>query len=224
MNNRLRNVSILVVSLLACLAPERAGQESTPADQTTPNALEIRVTEVPKWRGGCLHVSYDVVNQTANTLWLPINGSYVSAGVRIKARGHGRSGKDDWVSMTPFFDSDPSGAVPMPTEPIDHHELCLRRTFHVTKGPGGRGRDIPVRAQIQIVIEYFLTEQDWRTNEAQRDVIMRKKESEWKRLEAEMLRPHSTSVVLSVPCYPGKRASECTQRPILKDGEGIWVP
>lgn len=194
------------------------------ANQIAPKPLEIRVTEIPKWQNGCLKVAYEVVNQTASTLWLPINGSRVNAAVQVAASQHGTHEKDDWATITPFFDSNPWDAAPMPPRRTDHEEPCFPRTFHVSKRSGGRGRNLPVRAQIQIVIEYFLTEQDWRTNVSQHQVMMMKAGAEWEHLQAELLQPQTASVVLSVPCYPGEDISECNKRPRLKDGEAIWVP
>lgn len=219
-----RNLAIVIAAVLVYTNQAIAGQEKDSANQVVPKPLEIRVTEAPNWQDGCLKVAYNIVNQTANTLWLPINGSRVNAAVWVAAPKHGEPGKDDWVTITPFFDNNPWNAAPFPPERTDHVEPCFPRTFHVSKRSGGRGRNLPIRAQIQIVIEYFLTEQELRRNESQHQAMMMKGGAEWERLQAELLQPQAASVVLSVPCYPGDRASHCNKRPHLKDGEAIWVP
>lgn len=193
-NDRLRSILLALVLLLVTAMPAVAGQAQSSVDQTT--ALEIRVTASPRWQDGCLHVTYEIVNRTAATLWLPMNGSRVNAAVRR----FGTSAEDGWVSISPFFDNDPQGEVPMVAGHTDYEEPCFPRTFHVTKAPGGRGRDIPLRAQIQLVVEYF-TEQAPRSN-----------------------KPHVASIVVHIPCFPGEQGPQCDERPILKAGEGIWWP
>ena len=220
----MRNLAIVIASLLVCISQAIAGQEKDSGNQAAPKALVIRVTGAPNWQNGCLKVAYDIVNQTTNTLWLPINGSRVSAAVSVAAPKHGLPEKEDWVSLTPFFDNSPWNAAPFPPRQTDHEEPCFTRTFHVSKSSGGRGRNIPLRAQIQIVIEYFLTEQAWQTNANQHRVMMLKGGAEWEHLQAELLQPEAAAVVLSVPCYPEDRASDCNKRPHLKKGEAIWVP
>lgn len=206
-----------------CVASTLARQEK-PANQIAAKPLGIHVTEDPKWQNDCLKVTYDVVNRSGNTLWLPINGSRVNAAVRVTASKHGALAKDDWVAITPFFDSGPWDAVPMLPGETDHEEPCFSRTFHVSKKRGGGGRNLPVRAQIQIVIEYFLNEQDWHTNVSQHRVMMTKQGAEWEHLLADLLQPQVAAVVLAVPCFPGERASECNKRPRLKEGEAVRVP
>jgi hypothetical protein len=218
-----RELAIFLVSLLVCANQVIAGQVRDSENRVAPKPLEIRVTEIPKWQNDCLKVTYDVVNQTADTLWLPINGSRVNAAVRVASK-HGTPEKDDWATMTPFFDSSPWDAAPMPPGRIDHEEPCFTRTFHVSKKSGGRGRNVPVRAQIQIVVEYFLTKQDWQTNATQHRTMMMKGGAEWEHLQADLLEPQVASVVLTVPCYPRENASECNKRPRLKEGEAVWVP
>lgn len=220
----MRNLALFVAFLLVCTNQAIAGQEKDSANQLPTKPLEIRVTQIPKWQNGCLKIAYEIVNQTANTLWLPINGSRVNAAVRVAASTQGTLEKDDWVSITPFFDSNPWDAAPMLPGRTDHEEPCFPRTFHVSKRSGGRGRNLPIRTQIQIVIEYFLTEQDWRTNTSQHRAMMTKGGAEWEHLQSELLQPQAASVVLTVPCYPGEHESECNERPRLKDGEAIWVP
>ena len=220
----MRLLAIFIAFLLVSTNQVIAGQAKDSANQIAPKPLEIRVTDMPKWQNGCLKVTYDVVNQTANTLWLPINGSRLNAAVGIVASKHSTLLKDGWVSITPFFDNSPWDAAPMPPGQIDHEEPCFPRSFHVSKRPGGRGRNLPIRAQIQIVIAYFLTEQDWQTNANQLRLMMTKEGAELEHLQSELLQPQLTSVVLAVPCYPRERASDCNERPPLKDGEAIWVP
>jgi hypothetical protein len=219
-----RNLAIFIASLLVCTNQLIAGQEKDSANQIVPKPLEIRITEIPKWQNDCLKVTYEVVNQMANTLWLPINGSRVNAAVRVADSKNGTLERDDWATITPFFDNNPWDAAPMLPGRTDHEEPCFPRTFHVSKRSGGSGRNLPVRVQIQIVIEYFLTKQDWQTNASQHEVMMTKQGAEWEHLRAELLQPQAASVVLAVPCYAREHASECNKRPRLKDGEAIWVP
>jgi|SRR5665213_1786104 len=218
-------VAIFIAFLFICSRQASASQEKDSSNQIALKPIEIRVIEMPKWQDGCLKVVYDVVNQTASTLWLPINGSRVNAAVWVAASKHGtQERKADWVPITPFFDSNPWDAAPMPPKQTDHEEPCFPRTFHVSKTSGGRGRNLPMREQIQIVIEYFLTEQEFQTNERQRRAMMTKEGAEGVRAQAELLQPQTASIILSVPCYPGDRASDCNKRPQLKDGEAMWVP
>jgi hypothetical protein len=218
-------VSIFITFLYICSRRAIASQEKDSSNQVALKPIEIRITEMPKWQNGCLKVAYNVVNQTANTLWLPINGSRVNAAVWVAASKHGtQERKADWIPITPFFDSNPWDAAPMPPRQTDHEEPCFPRTFHVSKTSGGRGRNLPMRDQIQIVIEYFLTEQELHTNEGQHRAMITKEEAERVRAQAELLQPQTASVILSVPCYPGDRASGCNKRPHLKDGEAMWVP
>src|ERR1700686_1822105 len=148
-----RTLAIFIASLLVCTNQAIASQEKDSSNQIALKPLEIRVTELPKWQNGCLKFAYEVGNQTANTLWLPINGSRVNAAVRVAASNHGtQEKKDDWVTITPFFDSNPWDAAPMPPRETYHEEPCFPRTFHISKRSGGRGRNLPIRAQIQIVI------------------------------------------------------------------------
>jgi hypothetical protein len=219
-----RNLAIFIACLSICTNQVIARQEKDSANQIAPKPPEIRVTEIPKWQNDCLKVTYEVVDQSANTLWLPINGSQVNAAVRVEAAKHGTLVKDGWATITPFFDNNSLDAAPMLAGQTDHEEPCFPRTFHVSRGSGGRVRNLPVRAQIQIVIEYFLTKQDWQTNASQHRVMMTKGGTERERLQSEMLQPQAESVVLNVPCDPRGSASECNERPRLKDGEAIWVP
>jgi hypothetical protein len=204
----MRNLALFAVFLLVCTNQVIAGQEKDSANQIPTKPLEIRVTQIPKWQNGCLKIAYEVVNQTATTLWLPINGSRVNAAVRVAASKQGTPAKDDWVSITPFFDNGPWSAAPMPPGRTDHEEPCFPKTFHVSKSSGGRGRNLPIRMQIQIVIEYFLTEQDWQTNMSQHEAMMMQRGAEWEHLQSELLHPRAASVILTVPCYPGERESK----------------
>src|SRR5579863_4652160 len=93
-NAHLLSVSIVIVSLFVWRPPLIAGQEVNSADQKTTKSLAIHVTEAPKWQDGCLKIAYDVVNQTGNVLWLPINGSRINAAVWSAPQKHGAPAKE----------------------------------------------------------------------------------------------------------------------------------
>jgi hypothetical protein len=176
--------------------------------------LEIHV-DTPKWVNGCLDLTVERVNISAQTLYLPEwEGVIFSLSTKLIHNDPSKKDQEIWeefygLSDIVYLDTYQLAAGSKTT---DH--FCLPETFAVVNQQGKTRRQVAVRGRLKIVASYFASEEDWRAYKAAN-------EKPW----PTSWRSPSASLEIPLPWSPqSEGTADCTASPPITEGERFVVP
>ncbi len=190
------------------------------AAQPSPRPLEIRLTKPLKWANGCLQVSINRVNRSANPLFLPTTGLFVASSATLAADVSAEPHGVRWFTVFGASDVVDLNAMPLAAGLTIHDYECIGSTFAVNNPKKKTRREVPVRGKLRIYANYFLSEQDWRTHKSQMEEMFRTPPDKWK----EILKPEVTTITVPIPCRESDCEHDCNAPPIVLAGEGMIIP
>jgi len=190
--------------------------------------LEIQVN-TPKWVKGCLGLTVDRINISAQTLYLPVWEGVIFS-LSTKMIHNDPSKKDQEMIWQGFYGlSDivylDAYQLAAGSKTTDH--ICLPETFAVVNQRGKTRRQVAVRGRLKIVASYFPTEAAWRNNKAEEEEQF---STRWhppleKHRPGTGWRPLQASLEIPLPCSPQSECpADCTTPPPITDGEFFAVP
>lgn len=176
--------------------------------------LEIRV-DTPKWVNGCLDLTVERANVSAQTLYLPEwDGVIFSLATKLVHNDLSKKDQEIWQDFSGLSDIVYPNADSLATGSKTADHFCLPETFAVVNQQARTRRQVPVLGRLKIVAGYFASEDDWRAYKAEN-------EKHWPTPR----RSPSASLEIPVPC---SRQSECiapcTIPPPITEGERYVVP
>jgi len=190
------------------------GQTSDSAKSLHP--LEIRITAPLRWKGSCLQVSIDRVNRSAGSPYLPVMGMLMASSTTSLV-----SGKLKWFTVYGASDILDTSATPLQSGITQHNDYCVGPTFAVVDLKNKTRRQVPVRGKLRVYASYFLSEQDWHTNESQVEEMLRIPLSQW---QAKVLRPKAVTITVPIPCREPACNPNCDAPPFVQGNETEVIP
>lgn len=188
-------------------------QSLVPQTHTAP-MLEIRV-DTPKWVNGCLDLTVERANISAQTLYLPEwEGVIFSLSTKLTHDDPSKKDQEVWREFYGLSDIISLDAYQLAagSKTTDHY--CLPGTFAVVSQQGKTRRQVAVRGRLKIVVGYFESEEDWRAYKAAN-------EKGWPTPR----RSPSASWETLLPCSSQSGCTaECTTPPPITEGERVVVP
>jgi hypothetical protein len=181
--------------------------------QTTP-MLEIRVT-TPRWVNGCLDLTVERVNTSAQTIYLPEwEAVLFLLSTRLIHDDPSKKDFDVWLPIYGLSDIVSYDAHPFAAGSKTADHFCLPETSAVVNEQRKTRRQVEVRGDIKVVASYFPTEEDWKAKKTE-------KEKEWPTAWP----PPAAMLEIVVPCSPQSQcATECKAPPPITEGEKVVVP
>jgi hypothetical protein len=187
-----------------------------------PSPLELRIRAPLKWKKGCLILSLDRINHASSTLFLPHHGLYIFTSVTEVPNEAGKKNGVEWINVYGLSDIGDWDAEPIAPGKAVHNEYCLAAKAAVVNIEQKTRREIPVRGRLRIDAFYFLTKEDWETNEGQKEEMLKLSDDEVKRMN--VLYPQINSIFLLIPCSEVGCAVNCETPPDVLYGEARVVP
>jgi hypothetical protein len=184
--------------------------------------LEVHITAPLRWENGCLNVSLDRVNKSSTPLFLPDRGIYIDMSVTEVPDESGKKRGVEWINLYGVTDIGDFEAEPIAPGKATHSEVCLGPTIPVTNLEKHTWREIAVQGRLRIDAYYFLTKEDWLTNRAQHEEMLKLSEDELKQMK--VLNPQATTIFSAIPCSDKSCAPNCEEPPTVLYGELRLVP
>jgi hypothetical protein len=212
--------SVILVAAMALMGTQ-TGQNNWP-DKRLQQPLEIRVTRPLKWVNGCLAVSIDRVNRSKAPLFLPFNGLSIESSVLELTNDPAKGQKEGWRNAYGASDIIFHEVIRLAPGELRHDDYCVGPTISVVSMEKKSRREVPLRGSLQINAVYYPAELDWQISKAQREEMAQTPPAKWK--NADRQRPSSTTLELSIPCLKAGCAAECSEPPVVLEGEKVLVP
>ena len=199
---------------LATLAILLGQWQSLIAQAHTAPMLEIHV-DTPKWINGCLDLTVERVNTSAQTLYLPEwEGVIFSLSTRLIHNDTSKKDQEIWREFYGLSDIVYLDAYQLAAGSKTTDHFCLPETFVVVNQQGKTRRQVAVRGRLKILASYFASEEGWRTYRAEN-------EKPW----PAPWRSPSASLEIPLPCSPQSECTgDCTTPPPITEGERFVVP
>jgi len=176
--------------------------------------LKIHV-DTPKWVNGCLDLTVERINISAQTLYLPEwEGMIFSLSTRLTHDDPSKKDQEAWQEFYGLSDMVHLDVHQLAAGSETTVHFCLPETFAVVNQQGKTRRQVAVRGRLKIVASYFASEEDWRAYKVEN-------EKPW----PTPLRSPSASLELLLPCSPQSECiADCTTPPLITEGERVVVP
>jgi hypothetical protein len=211
-----------LVTLLVCSVLLGGNQVATNQPVATHPPIEVRLTKPLQWETGCLKVSFDLLNRSATTVFLPTMGFYIDSSARLLSSAPDKNGSEEWINI--YGASDILRVlVTMPLAPgaVKHYEYCAASAVGVVDRGKELWREIPVRGKLRIDAQYYLSDPTPDTDRKQRN------ESEApsrRRFAAQQPRPQEATLIANIPCPENGCARGCYGPPSILESESVIVP
>jgi hypothetical protein len=199
---------------LASLAILLGQWQGLVAQAHTAPMLDIHA-DTPKWVNGCLDLTVERVNISAQTLYLPEWDAVIfSLSTRLIHDDPRKKDQEIWLEFYGRSDIVYLDAYQLAAGSKTTDHFCLPETFAVVNQQGKTRRQVAVRGRLKIVAGYFASEKDSRLYKAENE---QRFATPW--------RSPSASLEIPLPCSPQSECTaECTTPPPTTEGERIVVP
>jgi hypothetical protein len=173
--------------------------------------LELRVIDVPQWKGGCLSITFEEINRSSDPLWLTEMGPYFNLALDV-SRDETSPQQLEWVNISGISDIRTHEVQLLSPSAVVRRVACLPPTFWIANWNIETHREISVRGLLQIQI-FFLQSAD----EAKRF-------REFATGPAESIASNATLTV-GIPCrLDDPCRADCAKPPRGITGENRMVP
>jgi hypothetical protein len=174
--------------------------------------LEIRLTSPLKWKNGCLDVSFDLVNRSAEPVFLPTMGLYIDVSAKLLSSVPEKNGTERWLNLYGASDIVPILSVkPLAPGAVTHDGYCMRSTVDVVDSGNQMWREVPVRGRLRISVQYYVSDPN--------QTKPRRKYVATEQPIAEV-----TTLAVPIPCPEGGCALGCDGPPAVEESEFQVVP
>lgn len=176
--------------------------------------LEIHV-DTPKWVNGCLDLTVERINISAQTLYLPEwEGVVFSLSTKLIYDDPSKKDQEVWREFYGLSDIVHLDVYQLAAGSKTTGHFCLPETFAVVNQQGKTRRQVAVRGRLRILASYFASEEDWRAYKAENE---KRWPTPW--------RSPSASLEIPLPWSPKfEGTADCTAPPPITEGERIVVP
>jgi hypothetical protein len=183
--------------------------------------LEVRLTNPLQWETGCLKMSFDLVNRSPTTLFLPTMGLYIDSSARLLSNAPDKNGSEEWINIQGVSDI-VRVLVTMPLAPgaIKHYEYCAASTVGVVDQGQKIWREISVRGKLRIDAQYYLSDPAPHADRTKSN----ESNAPSKRWFAAKQPPQVATLITNIPCPKDGCLRGCDGPPYILENEGIIVP
>jgi len=146
----------LMLASVAFFAHVQASPNRATAAQPV---FEIRLAKSLVWENGYLKVSFNLVNRSAKTLFLPSRGVYIESSARLLSSAPEKNAREEWISV--FGASDivrPLQVKPLAPGGMAHYDYSAASTQAVVDLGRELWREVPVRGSLRIEARYYLAD------------------------------------------------------------------
>src|ERR1700677_1197484 len=210
------------VRLLVCILLVGGKQGATNQLAVSPPPLEVRLTKPPQWEGGCLKISFDLVNRSATTLFLPTTGLYMDSSTRLLSSEPEKNGRAEWINV--YGASDIMRLLetkPLGPGAVKHYEYCAASAVGVVDQAKKLWREIPVRGRLRIDAQYYLSDPAPHADRTQGN----DSDPPLKRWFAEKQQPPEQAILITnIPCPKDGSVGGGDGPPSVLEGESVNVP
>ena len=184
--------------------------------------LEVRLTKPLEWENGCLKVSFDLVNRSATTLFLPTMGLYIDSSARLLSSAPDKNGSGQWINV--YGASDILKVLvttPLAPGAVKHYEFCAASAVGVVDQEKKLWREIPVRGKLRIDAQYYFSDPAPHADRTQGD----EGDSPLKRrFAAKQPSPQEAILITDIPCAKDGCVRGCDGPPSILESEDVIVP
>jgi len=184
--------------------------------------LSVHVTKPPHWEKGCLSLSLDRTNNASFPIYIPAPGLDIYTSASQVPDLAGAKERETWIPVYGISDVLNMDAKPLGPRATIHDEVCLSPTV----GVESRGREayrwIPLRGKLMIDTSYYLSEEDWKRNEAAVHERLHTPPNQWDKIAHHP--PEGTTIFAIIPCHEIGCNTACQSPPPVLRGENRPIP
>jgi len=214
-------VSVILSSAMALIGTE-ASQKEPPA-KPSQQPLEIRVTEPPHWKNGCLKGTIERVNHSTDPIFLPVsNGLFVEVSVLERSHDFASSESERWLPAYGPTDAIILDVIRLAPGEAKRNHFCVGPTISISSMQKKTRREIPLRGRLRFRASYYASLEEWQISKAQRQNLVQSPLDKSKTSDTHNIK--SATLEMPIPCSKAACAPGCNTPPIILDDEKVWVP
>jgi hypothetical protein len=206
---RLR-LQFVLGSIALLIGAQAAPIES--ADRQPSQMLEIRLAKPLAWQNGCLPVSFDLLNRSGKTVFLPAAGIDVDFSAKLLSSVPEKNGTEEWLNLNASDFIPPFRVMPFSPGAMLHRDYCARPSVWVVDAFNQSWREIAVRGKLKVNVQYYMYDPTLDAPRKKSLVPQTNPPPQW------------ATLVTSIPCPGGACAPGCEGPPFIVEGETRVLP